>query len=225
MNDRSQIPSAILSLISDVGITVTDIIVSKWADQSGSGNDAVAFVQNSGPVVPTQTLNNRQILQIQGPLKVPLTSSSAYTVFAVVQPLIAKTEGDVFLGSNNSTGSSMALAVGSAPGYGAGWTGPARNINLGSSDFIPVGAFKLLSYVKKTSGIDIYCNGQFVRFIADTSVFNYAGDHNWVIGRECEGTDGYYFQGLIAELLILEEALPNGRLKKVEKEIMSYWGL
>jgi hypothetical protein len=225
MPNRSNYPSCILSLIGDIGVTVTDIIVSKWADQSGSGNDAVAFVENSGPIIPSQTLNNRQILQIQGPLKVPLTSSPEYTFFSAVMLRSAKTEGDVFLGSNNSTGSSLALACGSAADYGAGWTGPTRNINLGNSDFISVGPFKLLSYVKKPSGIEIYCNGQFIRFVADTSVFNYYGDHNWVIGRECEGTDSYYFQGSMAELMICEDALNNGQRKKIEREIMAYWGL
>ncbi len=224
--NRSLISSAICSLISDVGVTQTETVVDAWADQSGSGNNAVSFIPNSKPNAYTDQglLNGKVTLKFGGPLRLPLTSSPEYTFFAVVSPFNAKTEGDVFLGSNGIA-PGAALAVGSAPVYGAGWAGPARNINLGDSDFIAVGEFKLVTYVKSSTGWSIYCNGDFVRFVADTSVINYSGNHNWTIGRECEAVADYYFQGNMAELLILEEALPNGRRKKVEREILEYWGL
>jgi hypothetical protein len=217
-------PATILSLQSDVGVILTDIQVSKWTDQSGCGNDAVSFVENSGPIVVNDGLNNKPVLQFQGPLKVPLTSSPGYTVFALVCPISAKTEGDVFFSNGNAQGTRWALGTGQASDYGAGWGG-AGDKNLGNSDFIAVGTFKLLTYVKNSLGWAIYCNGEFIRFISDASILSYFGDHFWVIGRESIGGDSYYFQGRMAALRVLEEALNNGQRKKIEKEIMAYWGL
>jgi len=223
--DVSQIPSAICSLISDVGVTLnSDNHVERWADQSGSGNDAIKPNQ-LGPDYAPDLLNGKKVLRLGSPLSVPLTSSPEYSFFALINPSL-KNEGNIFFGSDGAPGTARwAFGVGSASDYGAGWGGNGSNANLGSSDHIIINQWQLLSYIRKASGWDLYRNSQFIRTVSDGSYMTYQGSHEWCIGRESKGTDTYQFSGQIAQLLILEEAVKNGQRKKIERSIMNYWGL
>lgn len=107
-----------------------------------------------------------------------------------------------------------------------GWMGgPSGFVNFGDASYVSTNVPILVSYIKKSSTWDIFANGSFVRSVSDSSSPTYPDAHDWVLGDELNSSPVYYFQGLIAQVFVCEEALKNGQRKKVEKEIMAYWGL
>jgi hypothetical protein len=221
--NRSILESAICSLIGNLGTTLNgNIQLASWADQSGSGNDAVQFEEQSAYVDP-EPLNGKAVIRFGGAMSLPLTSSPEYTVFALLN--VHPKYTSAFLGTDGAQPNvRWALAVGSDPSEGFGWGGNG-NVGLGHSDAVPANEWKLLTYVRKVGSWDIYCNSVFIRTVTDVTALTYLGSHAWCLGRESKGTGMYNFSGKIAELLILEEAAKNGQRKKIEKEILTYWGL
>lgn len=221
--------SSILSLIGDVGKTLnSDGQILKWDDQSGCGNDAVALAQNLPYINASAKINGKDAPRFGGAgMKVPVSSSDEYSFFFLINSMQPPNEdARIFMGSNNAPGARWAFGCGKNTVQGAGWGG-AGNVNLGNASYVPVNAPVLITYIKKPEEWSLFSNGVFVRGgIADDSKPTYPDVHDWVLGDELNnGQMTYYFQGLIGQILICEEALKNGARKKVEREIMAYWGL
>lgn len=217
--------SSILSLVSDIGVLVSDGRVTQWLDQSGCGNDAIGVDESSNPPVVPNGLNGKQTIKYGGLFKVNITASDEYSFFCLVKSVDPKNADTIFLGSNNAPGVRWALGVGSSNVEGAGWAGSDGSAVLGDSSYIPPASWKLITYVKTKTQWSIFCNGIFVRSVNDISKPSYPSDYDWCLGRETLISGDYYFAGEIAQILVCEEALKNGQRKKVEREIMTYWGI
>lgn len=223
MNNRSLLPSAICSLIGDQGLVTSGGGLDVWQDQSGCGCDATPLAGQC--VIAPNFLNGKSVIQLGPCFKLPVLQSKEYSFFAVIRPGNVENPYGAFLGANSAPGARWGLADGRDGTAGAGWGGDQGNINLGNTDYINPNEWKLITYIKSETEWVISCNSQFVRSVNDVSYPTYSGSHDWCLGKEVIVSDSNVFQGHIAELLICEEAFKNGQRKKVEKEIMSYWGL
>ncbi len=225
MFNRSELPSALTSLIADQGVIDNQGSVQTWTDQSGSGNDAVGFSIVNGasqPVILPNGLGGKQVLDFNGAvMSFTLPASEEYSFFFVIAPRTLKQAYEIFCGSSDAPGARWAFGCGGDSGEGLGW----GSNDLGNSNFIPVSTFKLVSFIKSDYKWSIYCNGDLIREVSDSSYPNYSGLHTWCLGRELTNAPDYYFDGKIAEILILEDAVKQGQRKKIEKQIMEYWSI
>ncbi|HNW96905.1 MAG TPA: PKD domain-containing protein [Bacteroidales bacterium] len=193
--------------------------VTIWDDCSGNGNNATQSNSSNQPIYNNSIslLNNKPAISFNGSsnsLSFPLLSSTEYSFFTVISTGTSKNTYEIFLGSSQSTGARWALAVGSDAVDGIGWAGSNANVDLGNSNFILVNNFYILSFIKSTTGWNIYCNGSFIRTVYDASFPTYSNTWNWVIGSET-GLN-YYLSGYIADIIIYNKALADNERQNVE---------
>ena len=214
------IPGLQLWLRADSAVTYDGTNkVSQWNDCSGNNNNAIQANATNKPLFINNVpfLKNKSSIYFDGTnsyLLFPMIISNSYSFFTVVSTGSIKSSSETFLGAAG-TGIRWALGVGADVNQGAGWAGTNSSIDLGSSNYIALNNYYILSYIKSTSGWEIYCNGIFIRSVSDLSTPSSIS--NWSIGAEYPfGSPAYFLSGNIADILIYNNAISNADRIKVE---------
>lgn len=203
----------VLWLRADKGIESQDGAVTKWADQSAYGNDAIAE-PDEAPVLVENALNGHPVVRFDGEKtflriahKDELNANDAMTVFVVFQ----------------YDGSGIRIAqkkAGSGTEKDAWFINPKGGLGVASvrhkGTAFDKGMYSLQTsvYSAAEGAIEIYKNGEFVVTESGEVTGPVVNEDDLYIGKR-ENSAGQHLLGDIAELIIYGEALSNGQVLDV----------
>ncbi len=222
-----------LWLKADTGITLNGSLVSKWADQSGNGVNAVQTSSGSQPKFVQSVVNGKPALQFDGvsdqmSFPMPVNGLTGMTVFLISSNTTSK-DGGAY-GCNNSVLSWIETAD-----WGTMYFGPFQNVvkyqfATGQANNLPkynrpasIGAaYTMTTALKNGTAEALYVGGQLV--LSQTGkLAAIAKTQN--TGNLALGYSGTHFPGSIAEVLVYKRALTNTERQQVEQYLKTKYGL
>jgi hypothetical protein len=209
----AHIGGLMLWLKADDGITLNGPNVSSWADQSGSGNNAVQNTGGNQPLYVANGLNGEPIVRFNGSssfMELPsglLDNYSALTFFIVCKPIL-DINGGIFAPSyTNSTG----LEVLS---YSGGYL--RINGNILNSSLFTDNVFTSSDFTYNASATSIYKNSAALVTVSGGPPLTYNGVY--ALGQY---SGGYYAEYDVAEIIIYSSSLSDTDRQTVENYLNS----
>ena len=207
---------------ADSSTITTGTGVSEWRDKSATGSKWAQTTGNNQPATGTQTLNGKNVIVFDGSndslsAVTPLSTSMPLSFF-IVQRIVAKTSFGMTYTTSTTSDAWNIRQSGSTGGLNI----VANNsivINLSSED--RTGISDLLSWVVPSSGNSVLRrNGTQLTLDGPTLKPVLTGTH--YLGRR---SDGFYFNGWIAEVIAYSTELSASQSSSVEKYLAKKWGV
>ncbi len=217
-----------LWLKADAGITKDGSnYVSKWADQSGNGNDAVQAVGSAQPLWVDGILNSKPVISFDGIgdfLDFPsgmLYNLSAISFFIVIKPVGINSNKGYFAPSlSYNTG----ISLYSYPS----WTLNINGYRIFSSPpnaIILESAWTLSNFLYSTSSTSGYINGGTIAPFDAAFKGNLELNGVYALGRYAGGIGSYYGQMEVSEVIIYNSAISDANRQLVETYLNSKYAL
>lgn len=215
-------------------ITTVSGKVSQWNDKSMNGKHATQDVAANRPVYTSAEINGKNVVTFSGPNvhmgnAVGLTSGSyggTLTLYLVGR----RTGSTAFNGGIFSEKTSIPIRgyelnkidsdhyIISSDGLNAD-----GNHTIGESDYNLTASTFISVHVQKTGKRQQYwLNGTSVAIIEGTTTFDATGTDGYYVGRRVYGG---YFEGHIAELIMIDAAFSETVQVKIEGYFAHKWGL
>lgn len=207
---------------ADSSTITTGTGVSEWRDKSATGSKWAQTTGNNQPATGTQTLNGKNVIVFDGSndslsAVTPLSTSMPLSFF-IVQRIVAKTSFGMTYTTSTTSDAWNIRQSGSTGGLNI----VANNsivINLSPED--RTGISDLLSWVVPSSGNSVLRrNGTQLTLDGPTLKPVLTGTH--YLGRR---SDGFYFNGWIAEVIAYSTELSASQRSSVEKYLAKKWGV
>lgn len=207
---------------ADSSTITTGTGVSEWRDKSATGSKWAQTTGNNQPATGTQTLNGKNVIVFDGSndslsAVTPLSTSMPLSFF-IVQRIATKTSFGMTYTTSTTSDAWNIRQNGSTGGLEI-VAGNHVVITLYSED--RTGIDDILSWVVPSSGNSVLRrNGTQLTLFGPTRKPVLTGTH--YLGRR---SDGYYFNGWIAEVIAYSTELSVSQRSSVEKYLAKKWGI
>lgn len=206
---------------ADLSTITTGTGVSEWRDKSATGSKWTQTVGNEQPATGTQTINGNNVIAFDGSndsLSATAPLAALPLSFFIVQRIVSATNfgmsytagtGDSFNIRQNGTGGNLQIT------FAGLFYQDVSGSRAGINDIVRM----VIPSVAGTSGT-LARNGLSLTPFSSTVKPTLTGAH--YIGRR---SDGFYFNGLIAEIIAYNTELSASEVSLVEKYLSKKWGI
>jgi hypothetical protein len=209
--------------------------VSQWNDRSGKGNNFTQGTSASQPKTGTRTLSGRNAIDFDG-------SNDWMTAGDVVDPLDEDLAIFVVcsVDSWNVIGSPIAKSfAGAGNGRYGFFQSSGLNVifddgtaaRIATESPAPTGANRFGYLLRRNATLKLFVNGVEEASVATTGTTSYNTTYGLLLGAYNNGIDGLapedfaYFNGIIAEVVILRGAFSNGDVDSINVYLLDKWGV
>jgi len=214
-------------------ITESSGSVSQWNDKSGNNRHVSQGTSSNQPAVTSSEINSLDVVTFDGTndslttSSQPITGTSARSIFAVVRAHTYGTALNAYLCLSDDT---------TTADPGTLWNQTVEDDGLwirvrGSAQWTPIVSTNdtFLHSVVWASGevddSDLWLDGSAMTLSAATSFTIDTETGNLCVGGQMNGTDNYFFDGDIAEIIIIADAVSTDTRQKIEGYLAHKWGL
>lgn len=204
-------------------ITASAGVATQWRDKSGNG---VHFSQTSGndaPATGTASMNGRNVLVFNG-TNTSLSRASALSVSSpmtwfFVQRIVSSSDFAMTYAVGTGTGFELRQDGANSGGRPQVFPGGLTINNFNSSVYAGVNYIFSITYSPSVN-LSWHWNGNALTGSFGSSAPNLSGTH--FIGRR---SDGFYFNGQVAEVLLYSSALTTSQRQAVFSYLGGKWGV
>ncbi|MDF2522217.1 MAG: hypothetical protein K0R84_2845, partial [Clostridia bacterium] len=230
LNDKYKIynPIAVdgldLWLKADTGLTLDGTKVSKWSDQSGSGNDVEQSEKNRQPEIIKDAVNGKSVIRFDGlddellkELEKPHVGSSS--ILIVLKQRIDQ-GGSKGIFATDTVGSEGAYGIASHKENKGMLAAQAANNGIVQISDNKTLSYRVLSITAdpKKGSFKAYENGKLTASVTDDNIKGFNKISKYVLGRIFDGGN---LSADIAEIIVYNRAINDDERKLAEKYLNS----